>query len=131
METPRLRRSQWRINEMAILMDDQCVAQRILDHIEHGTTDLGQDIWREPVDNYRSPERLDAEVALVFRRSPTPFCPSAALPDVGSYVARDAAGTPLLAVRVDDGTVRVFRNACRHRGAQLANGAGCAKSFVC
>jgi phenylpropionate dioxygenase-like ring-hydroxylating dioxygenase large terminal subunit len=116
---------------MAILMDDQCVAQRILDHIEHGATDLGQTIWREPVDNYRSKERLAAEVDLAFRRSSTPFCPSAALPDVGSYVARDAAGTPLLAVRAHDGTVRAFRNACRHRGTQLVTGSGCANAFVC
>jgi phenylpropionate dioxygenase-like ring-hydroxylating dioxygenase large terminal subunit len=116
---------------MAILMDDQCVAQKILDHIEHGTTDLGQSIWREPVDNYRSRERMAAEVELVFRRSPTPFCPSAALLDVGSYVARDAAGTPLIAVRAHDGTVRAFRNACRHRGAQLATGSGCTRALVC
>jgi nitrite reductase/ring-hydroxylating ferredoxin subunit len=116
---------------MAILMDDQRVAQRILDHIERGTTDLGREVWREPVENYRSQARLAAEIELVFRRSPTPFCPSAALPDAGSYVARDAAGTPLLAVRAQDGPVRAFRNACRHRGAQLATGAGCARGFVC
>jgi len=116
---------------MAILMDDQSVAQRILDHIKHGATDLGQTVWHEPVDNYRSQERMSAEIEIAFRRSPTPFCPSAALPDVGSYVARDAAGTPLLAVRANDGTVHAFRNACRHRGTQLANGSGCAKAFVC
>jgi phenylpropionate dioxygenase-like ring-hydroxylating dioxygenase large terminal subunit len=112
-------------------MDDRSVAQRILDHIDHGTTDLGQRVWREPVANYRSKERMTAEVELAFRRSPTPFCPSAALPDVGCYVARDAAGIPLLAVRAHDGTVRAFRNSCRHRGTQLAAGSGCAKAFVC
>lgn len=116
---------------MAILMDDQRVAQRILDHIENGTTDLGQDVWREPVQNYRSKERMDAEIVCVLRRSPTPFCPSAALPDAGSYVAREAAGTPILAVRAHDGKVRAFRNVCRHRGMQLASGSGCAKAFVC
>jgi len=116
---------------MTILMDDQSVAQRILDHIERGTTDLGQSVWREPVDNYRSQERMASEVELAFRRSPTPFCPSAALPDAGCYVARDAAGIPLLAVRSDDGTVRAFRNACRHRGMQLATSSGCARAFVC
>lgn len=116
---------------MAILMDDQRVAQRILDHIENGTTDLGQDVWREPVQNYRSKERMDAEIVRVLRRSPTPFCPSAALPDAGSYVAREAAGTPILAVRAQDGKVRAFRNVCRHRGMQLASGSGCAKAFVC
>lgn len=115
---------------MAAGTDDQSVAQRILDHIESGTTDAGADVWREPVANYRSANRLAAELAL-FRRVPVPFCPSAALPEKGSYVARDAAGVPLIAVRGADGKVRAFRNACRHRGTQLASGSGCAKAFVC
>ena len=110
--------------------DDQSVAQRILDHVEHGTTDTGTEVWREPVENYRSEKRLADERSLL-RRMPVPFCPSAALPEKGSYVAREAAGVPLLVVRGADGKVRAFRNACRHRGTQLANGAGCAKAFVC
>ena len=83
---------------MSALMDDPAVAARVLDHIRNGTTDLGSDVWREPVANYRSQSRLDEETALL-RRWPTPFCPSAALPQAGAYVAREAAGTPLLAVR--------------------------------
>jgi phenylpropionate dioxygenase-like ring-hydroxylating dioxygenase large terminal subunit len=116
---------------MAPFADDQSVVQRILDHIDNQTTDLSDEIWREPLDNYRSEERFAAELALVLRRYPTPFCPSAALPGAGSYVARDAAGTPILAVRGGDGQVRAFRNACRHRGTQLAEGSGCEKAFVC
>jgi nitrite reductase/ring-hydroxylating ferredoxin subunit len=112
-------------------MNDQQVAQRILDHIARGTTDLGDEVWREPVENYRSPARFAAEINTVFHRTPTPFCPSAALPEPGAYLAREAAGTPLLAVRSSDGTVRAFRNACRHRGMPLAEGSGCAKAFVC
>jgi len=115
---------------MARVMDDQAVAQRVLDHIANRSTDMGQEVWREPVANYRSPERLAAELAL-FRRFPTPFCPSAALPANGAYVARDVAGTPLVAVRGPDGKVRAFRNACRHRGMQLAAGTGCAQALVC
>jgi len=110
--------------------DDQSVIQRILDHVEHKTTDTGEEVWREPVDNYRSDKRLAEERALL-RRMPVPFCPSAALPEKGSYVAREAAGVPLLVVRGADGKVRAFRNACRHRGTQVASGAGCAKVFVC
>jgi phenylpropionate dioxygenase-like ring-hydroxylating dioxygenase large terminal subunit len=113
------------------LSDDPSVVQRILDHIDHGTTDLSEQVWREPVANYRSPQRFAAEIERVLRRHPTPFCPSAALPDPGSYVARDAGGTPVLAVRGSDGQVRAFRNACRHRGTQLVAGAGCQKAFVC
>jgi phenylpropionate dioxygenase-like ring-hydroxylating dioxygenase large terminal subunit len=115
---------------MARGTDDTSVAQRVLDHIAQGTTDTGTEVWREPVENYTSQARFAAEVALL-RRLPVPFCPSAALPENGSYVARDAAGVPLLAVRGADGKVRAFRNACRHRGTQVASGSGCAKSFVC
>ena len=46
-------------------------------------------------------------------------------------MAREAAGTPLLVVRGEDGAVRVFRNACRHRGTRIADGSGCARAFVC
>src|SRR5262245_35297466 len=116
---------------MTTAMDDQSVAQRVLDHIANGTTDLGRQVWREPVANYRSPERLKAEIEIVLRCTPTPFCPSAALPEVGSYVAREAAGIPIVVVRGSDGKVRAFRNACRHRGMQVAAGSGCARAFVC
>ena len=59
-------------------MDDQAVAERVLSHVRDGTTDAGGEVWREPVENYRSEERLRRELA-VLRRLPVPFCPSAAL----------------------------------------------------
>ncbi len=111
--------------------DDQAVAQRVLDHIANGTTDVGTEVWREPVANYRSPERLAREIETVLRRTPTPFCPSAALSEPGAYIAREAAGVPIVVVRGTDGKVRAFRNACRHRGMQVASGSGCARAFVC
>jgi phenylpropionate dioxygenase-like ring-hydroxylating dioxygenase large terminal subunit len=116
---------------MTAVMDDQGVAGRVLEHIAQRTTDVGAEIWREPVANYRSEARLTAEIAQVFRRTPTPFCPAAALAAPGAYVAREAAGIPIVAVRGNDGKVRAFRNACRHRGMQVATGAGCVKAFVC
>jgi phenylpropionate dioxygenase-like ring-hydroxylating dioxygenase large terminal subunit len=116
---------------MTQLLDEPAIAQRVLDHIDHKTTDLSDQCWREPVANYCSEPRLRAELERVFRRTPTPFCPSAALPEAGSYLAREAAGTPILAVRGDDGVVRAFRNACRHRGSQVACGAGRERGFVC
>lgn len=73
---------------MKAAMDDQSVAQRVLDHIANGTTDVGDDVWREPVANYRSNQRLSAEIERVLRRFLTPFCPSAAMPENGSYIAR-------------------------------------------
>ncbi len=116
---------------MAAFLTDQDVAQRVLDHIANRTTDTGEALWREPVRHYLCPRRFTDEVETVLRRYPTPFCPSAALPEAGSYLARTAAGIPLVVVRGDDGVVRGFRNACRHRGAQVASGRGCARAFRC
>ena len=112
------------------LLDEQQTIDRIFTHIDEGTTDLGDTVWREPVENYHSQERFDAEIALL-RRRPVPFCPSAGLPEAGSYIARKAAGTPLVVVRGRDGKVRAFINACRHRGMQVASGSGCSRAFVC
>lgn len=111
-------------------LDDEALIARLLEHIERGTTDLAADVWREPVANYGSPARFEAEVALL-RRRPTPLCPSAFIDTPGSYVARTAAGVPLVAVRDREGRVRVFKNSCRHRGTQLVEGTGCAQSLTC
>ena len=113
------------------LADDATVVKRLFDHIDNRTTDLSGGVWREPTEHYRSDARFVDECDRVLRRYPVPFCPSAALSTSGSYVAREAAGVPIVAVRDGDGRVRAFRNACRHRGTQLAAGTGCAKAFVC
>ena len=104
--------------------------EHIFSLIDNDATDLGDEDWLEPVDNYRSQERFEAEIALM-RRLPIAFCPLAALAEPGSYVARLSAGVPIVVVRGLDGVIRAFRNACRHRGMQLATGSGCTKIFRC
>jgi phenylpropionate dioxygenase-like ring-hydroxylating dioxygenase large terminal subunit len=116
-------------NENQLLSDAE-VVQRIFEHIDNGTTDKGSRSWKEPVENYLSKQRLDAELKILQSRT-IAFCPSSALSKPGDYVARNVAGIPLLAIRGLDGTVRAFRNACRHRGVQLASGQGCARALVC
>ncbi|MFK7842363.1 MAG: aromatic ring-hydroxylating dioxygenase subunit alpha [Sphingorhabdus sp.] len=112
------------------LMSETDIIARILDHIDNKTTDMGHSGWKEPAANYQSIERLDAELALLRRRWIV-FCPSAALSQSGDYIARDTADVPLVVVRGNDGEVRAFRNACRHRGVQVASGQGCTSVFVC
>lgn len=112
------------------LMSDKNIVARIFDHIDNGTTDRGQSSWKEPTKNYQSAERFEAELTLL-RTSWIVFCPSAALSKSGDYIARDAAGVPLIVVRGANGEVRGFRNSCRHRGVQVASGQGCASVFVC
>ncbi len=115
---------------MTNLLNETQLIERILGHIDAKTTDLGSDVWREPTKNYLSQERFDDEITLL-RRLPVAFCPSALLTEAGSFVARKAAGTPILVVRGQDGQVRAFVNVCRHRGMPVAEGSGCRKSFVC
>ena len=112
------------------LLNEKEAIERVFTHIDNGTTDLGDTVWQEPVENYHSQDRFDAEIALL-RSLPIPFCPSAALPEKGSYIARKSAGTPLVVARGKDGKVRAFINACRHRGMQIASGTGRASGFVC
>ncbi|GEC51824.1 phenylpropionate dioxygenase-like ring-hydroxylating dioxygenase large terminal subunit [Bradyrhizobium japonicum] len=115
----------------AQLADEASIVDRILRHIDAKSTDLSDGIWHEPVAHYLAQDRFAAEIEHVFRRTLTPFCPSAALAEIGAYVARDAALTPVVAIRGADGVARAFRNACRHRGVQLVDGAGCKKALTC
>ncbi|WP_108791327.1 SRPBCC family protein [Erythrobacter sp. Alg231-14] len=112
------------------LMPDEAIIDRIFEHIDNQSTDYGTATWKEPTANYRSARRLDAELNLLKQRWIV-FCPSAALQKSGDYIARDTAGVPVITVKGADGTVRAFRNACRHRGVQVAEGQGCTSVFVC
>ncbi|WP_055403577.1 MULTISPECIES: SRPBCC family protein [unclassified Mycobacterium] len=113
----------------SVLADDAEIVRRVLAHVDAGTTDEG-DAWREPVENYLNPSRFAQELRLL-RAMPSVFVPSATIPNPGDHVERIAFGVPLFAVRGRDGQARVFRNACRHRGFALVEGAGCSHALVC
>jgi choline monooxygenase len=113
----------------SLVADDVEIVRRILAHIDAGTTDEGE-AWCEPVENYVDPDRFADELQLL-RSTPSVFVPSAAISNPGDHVERDAFGVPLFAVRGRDRRARVFRNACRHRGMALVEGAGCSPALVC
>ena len=115
---------------MKNLLGDDQIIERILNHIDNKTTDMGTEVLRVPTQNYLDQNRFDAEIDLL-KKSPVPFCPTAMLADKGSYVARKAAGTPIVVVRGMDGEIRAFINACRHRGMPVASETGCVRAFVC
>lgn len=112
-----------------LVADDVEIVRRILAHIDAGTTDEGA-AWREPVENYLDGTRFAREMRML-RSMPSVFVPSATIPNPGDHVERTAFGVPLFAVRGRDRRARVFRNACRHRGFTLVEGAGCAHALVC
>lgn len=112
------------------LLNDEQLIERIFDHIDNRTTDLGNEVWREPSSHYICQNRFEVEIELM-KGLPLPFCPSAAIGEKGSYLARRSLGTPILVVRDTNGVLRAFINACRHRGMPVAEGSGCARAFVC
>ena len=42
-----------------LLTDSQAI-ERIFEHIDHGTTDVADTVWREPVEHYFDPARFDS-----------------------------------------------------------------------
>ena len=55
--------------DMSALLNDHEITERVLSHIANRSTDAGDVLWREPVENYRSKERFEAETERVLRRS--------------------------------------------------------------
>lgn len=71
-----------------------------------------------------SPEHFQRECDLVFRRTWLYAATASDLPSTGNYVVKDypALKASVIVIRAADGEVRVFHNACRHRGAKLLDG---------
>ncbi|CAN5397061.1 hypothetical protein BH23ACT3_BH23ACT3_23490 [soil metagenome] len=108
------------------------IAERLLAHLDTGTTDSAESTMSVPITDYADPDRWQREMDAVFRRSPVVVALSAHIRETGSYLSIDIAGVPVLTVRQPDGGVRSFVNVCRHRGAQVvAHGCGTARRFTC
>ncbi len=85
-----------------------------------------------PLGRYTDPEFFELERQHLFRRSWLYVGHDSELPEHGSYKLCDIVGAPVLLVRGDDGQVRAFYNACRHRGAPVVRGdCGTARMLVC
>jgi phenylpropionate dioxygenase-like ring-hydroxylating dioxygenase large terminal subunit len=96
------------------------LVRRILAHMDAGTTDRGA-AAQSPVDRYLSPERLAREQAMI-RTLPAMICASSQVAQPGDWITHDLSGVPILVVRGQDGVLRAFLNACRHRGARVVDG---------
>lgn len=72
-----------------------------------------------PVSMFLDTQYFEREQRRIFRRLPVPVCLSAYLKEPGTVLAQDGYGLPLLVMRDRDGGVRVFLNACTHKGSRL------------
>lgn len=82
-------------------------------------------------DRFVSAERLAREQEVLFGREPQVVALSCDLPVPGSWTTASLGDIPVLLTRDGDGVVRAFRNACRHRGSPVAEGAGEGRRVSC
>lgn len=80
---------------------------------------------------YTDPDVLTLERDRIFARSWQYVGHLAELERPGDYVARWLGHIPVALVRDDDGTVRAFLNACRHRGHEVVSGRGNRRTLQC
>jgi phenylpropionate dioxygenase-like ring-hydroxylating dioxygenase large terminal subunit len=82
--------------------------------------------------NYVDPAHYEREVAVVFRHGWIAVARCDQLASPGDYLTLDLFGEPLVAVRGDDGAIRVLSRVCRHRWMPVvADGHGNRRSFQC
>ncbi len=85
-----------------------------------------------PLGRYTDPGFHALEQQYLWKRVWLYAAHDSELSQSGSYRVIDAAGPNIVIVRGDDGEVRAFVNACRHRGAPVArDNAGVARQFSC
>jgi glycine betaine catabolism A len=72
-----------------------------------------------PASVYLRPDRFAAERDQLFGRLPVVIGPGAMLPEPNTALTHDGFGAPLLLLRDGRGALRIFLNACRHRGTRL------------
>jgi choline monooxygenase len=107
----------------------EAAPSRMLDSIDLGAAVEGQLL---PPRAYTSAAVFDAELRHIFERSWLHVADVSELRRAGDYVTASAGRVPLVIVRGEDGALRGFVNACRHRGATVAEGAGnCGATLRC
>ena len=77
-----------------------------------------------PVSRYTSPEFARLEAERVWPRTWQIACSLDHVAEPGDFFEYRIAGYSILVVRGDDGELRAFQNACRHRGNLICQGSG-------
>lgn len=81
---------------------------------------------------YTDPAVFTQEMSRIFERAWLYVAHESELKEPGDFRTTDLAGQPVIAVRGNDGQIRVVYNSCRHRGVLVElDAAGNRKSFKC
>lgn len=107
------------------------INRRLLENLLNKTTDQADREAQVAASAFYCPEVAALERQRLFLNTPQPVAFSGEIAEPGSYLALQVLDVPVLLTRDDSGQLRAFINACTHRGAQVATGAGRARSLVC
>ena len=82
---------------------------------------------------YRDPEFFELEKELIFRPSWQIVCHVNDIPRSGDFHTFEFLGQSVVVLRGDDGQIRSFHNACRHRAARLLDDSKghCGRRITC
>ena len=105
--------------------------RRLLENLRNNTTDQTTGEGRIAATEITCPATLALERQSLFMNTPQPVAFAGEIPEPGSYLAVQVMDVPVLLTRDASGTLRAFINACSHRGARVASGAGQARTLVC
>ncbi|MBS0418584.1 MAG: aromatic ring-hydroxylating dioxygenase subunit alpha [Proteobacteria bacterium] len=97
------------------------------------TTQTDEDGFSLPAWIYRDPEFFELEKQLIFRQAWQLVCHQNDVPKPGDYHSFEFMGESIITLRGDDGQIRSFHNACRHRAARLLDGSKgqCGRRITC
>lgn len=85
-----------------------------------------------PIGRYTDPAFYEQEKERVFNRTWLFAGHESEWPEPGSYRLTTRSGAPIVVVRGQDGVLRAFYNACRHRGAPVTRDeCGTARRLTC
>lgn len=107
------------------------LVRRIVANIGDGTLDLAPQTMTEPASVFTDPAWFHRELAVLFRHGAHVVGWTGELPGPNTYVTKNVAGLPVLITRDEHGELHAFRNACTHRGAQVAQDCGAARRLTC
>ena len=107
------------------------ILDELLAQLDEGRNVDAGVMYRNPTASYTCPAVAQREHEVLFRDHPQLIALSGSLPEPGSYLTVEDFGVPVLATRDSSGRFRAFVNACRHRGARVAEGAGKSAAFRC
>ncbi len=94
---------------------------------------LDEDAHSLPAWIYHDPEFFELEKQTIFRQAWQLVCHQSDVANAGDYHSFDFMGESVITLRGEDGQIRSFHNACRHRASRLLDDSKghCGRRITC